>query len=225
MLRRARVNAHAGGQVLCAGALNASLLDFLGGGRLNDESLRVGRLGLLRGCVLLGCSRRSCSGCKLLSGFFGCGLLSALFRGLLDRLLPSLLDCVLSCNPLSHRLVGGRCSHATGQCHGYVRFAGLARNLDGLVDPLGHGGEYIRVQGVEATLPLHGHGDHVCITKDFQVLRNGRLAHAQLFNHSTHRVGLLSENTHNSAASRIRDDRKNIRMHIAIMTYKVALQA
>ena len=137
MLRRARVDARAGGQVLCAGALNASLLDFLGGGCLNGESLRVGRLGLR----------------------------SALFGGLLDR-------------PLSRRLVGGRCSHATGQCHGCVRLIGLARNLNGLVNPLGHGGEYIRVQGVEATLPLHGHGDHICIAKDFQVLRNGRLARA-----------------------------------------------
>ena len=170
--------------MLCAGALNASLLDFLGGGCLNGESFRVGRLGLR----------------------------STLFGGLLDRL-------------LSRRLIGGRCTHATGQCHGCVRLIGLACNLNGLVNPLGHGGEYIRVQGVEATLPLHGHGDHICIAKDFQVLRNGRLAHAQLFNHCAHRVGLLSENTHNSAASRIRDDRKNIRMHIAIMTYKVAPQA
>ena len=123
--------------MLCAGALNASLLNFLGGGCLNGESLRVGRFGLL----------------------------STLFGGLLDRL-------------LSRRLIGGRYSHATGQCHGCVRLIGLACNLNGLVNPLGHGGEYIRVQGVEATLPLHGHGDHICIAKDFQVLRNGRLAHA-----------------------------------------------
>ena len=188
--------------MLCAGALNASLLDFLGGGCLNGKSLRVGRFGLR----------------------------SALFRGILDRLFLSLLGYILSrnllsCNIRDRRLVGGRCSHATGQCHGCVRLIGLVCNLNGLVNPLGHGGEYIRVQGVEATLSLNGHGDHICIAKDFQVLRNGRLAHAQLLNHCTHRVGLLSENTHNSAASRIRDDRKNIRMHIAIMTYKVAPQA
>ena len=147
-VRRAGDDARVGGNVLGAGTTDSLLLQFLRGG-----------LGL--GCRLP---------CGLCRGLFLGGFSSLGLGDLLGVFLGDLLDCRLGGDGLG-LFCGGvlaRQGGTAGQGHG--RFAGAACNLNRLVNPIGDGCEHLGVQRVEATLPLHRHGDDVCIAEDFKVL-------------------------------------------------------
>ena len=143
LVRRAGDDARVGGNVLGAGTTDSLLLQFLRGG-----------LGL---------------GCRLL-----CGLCRGLYLMSFNSLgLGDLLDCGLGGDGGDGLglFCGGVLARQGGTAgQGHRRFAGAACNLNRLVNPIGDGCEHLGVQRVEATLPLHRHGDDVCIAEDFKVL-------------------------------------------------------
>ena len=139
-VRRAGDDARVGGNVLGSGATDSLLLQFLRGG-----------LGL---------------GCRLL-----CGLCRGLYLMSFNSLgLGDLLGFRLGGDGFG-LFCGGVFARQGGTAgQGHRRFAGAACNLNRLVNPIGDGCEHLGVQRVEATLPLHRHGDDVCIAEDFKVL-------------------------------------------------------
>ena len=153
--RAARGLAHE--RITTTAATLAELVDELGrlpGAGTTDSLL----LQFLRGGLGLGC--------RLL-----CGLCRGLFLGGFNSLgLGDLLGCRLGGDGFG-LFCGGVFARQGGTAgQGHRRFAGAACNLNRLVNPIGDGCEHLGVQRVEATLPLHRHGDDVCIAEDFKVL-------------------------------------------------------